>query len=150
MAISGGGGTARGRIGEHPESPLNLESATTRRSCRPSDDDEGVTGADPAWGASTLLAVYDDALAHVYGYLVRRCPSRAVHLDMPDVDAFVAHALASGATLVREVSDQFHGNRNGVIHDPFRHRWMVSTRIASLTAEGVEPRAVETFREGDS
>jgi hypothetical protein len=49
-------------------------SLIARRSVGRPDDDEGVTHPqvrpDPAFG---LLKLYDDALPHVYGYLLARC-----------------------------------------------------------------------------
>jgi uncharacterized glyoxalase superfamily protein PhnB len=51
----------------------------------------------------------------------------SLHLQIPDVDSTYAQALAAGATGEREPADQFHGNRNAVVRDPFGHRWMLST-----------------------
>lgn len=42
---------------------------------------------------SALLQLYDDALPHVYGYLVRRCGSAAVAEDLT-ADTFLAAATA--------------------------------------------------------
>jgi len=54
-----------------------------------------------------------------------------LHLDIADVDAVVERAVSAGATLARPVSDEPHGNRVGVIVDPYGHRWMISTPIPS-------------------
>jgi PhnB protein len=49
-------------------------------------------------------------------------------LDVPDVDALFAQAVAAGATVDRPLADQFDGAlRNGKLIDPFGHRWMLST-----------------------
>jgi predicted enzyme related to lactoylglutathione lyase len=45
--------------------------------------------------------------------------SVTLHLEVPDVDAAIRRAVAAGARL------DPHG-RNGVIRDPFGHRWMIS------------------------
>ena len=50
-----------------------------------------------------------------------------LHLQVDDVDALFARAVAAGATPLREVADQPHGNRSGTLSDPFGHRWMLST-----------------------
>ncbi len=47
-------------------------------------------------------------------------------LDVPDVDASVAAAVASGAELTRPVYEAY-GHRGGTIVDPFGHRWMLQT-----------------------
>ena len=61
-----------------------------RRSCAGSDDDEDVTHPqvrpDPAFG---LLKLYDDALPHVYGYLLARCGDTATAEDLTS-ESFLA------------------------------------------------------------
>lgn len=47
----------------------------------PTPDDEGVSST-PGGGTQALLAVYDDALPAVYGYLLRRCADRRVAEDL--------------------------------------------------------------------
>jgi uncharacterized glyoxalase superfamily protein PhnB len=51
----------------------------------------------------------------------------SLHLELPDVDGVYARAVAAGATSEREPADQFHGNRNAVVVDPFGFRWMLTT-----------------------
>jgi len=53
----------------------------------------------------------------------------AIHLKVPDVDAFAARALEAGATLERPPEDQPDGERRGVLRDPFGHRWFIATPI---------------------
>ncbi len=49
-----------------------------------------------------------------------------IHLSVRDVDAVIANAVSSGATLERAPADYEYG-RNGVFRDPFGHRWLVSS-----------------------
>ena len=51
-----------------------------------------------------------------------------LHLDVADADAFVAHAVQQGATLLRPVKLEFHGHRTGLVADPFGYSWFVATR----------------------
>jgi PhnB protein len=44
-----------------------------------------------------------------------------------NVDAAFARAIAAGAVIERLVEDQFYGDRNGAIVDPFGPRWTIST-----------------------
>jgi predicted enzyme related to lactoylglutathione lyase len=60
------------------------------------------------------------------GPKTRGGPSQSVYLTVPDVDAVVARAVEEGAELARPVADYPYG-RNGVIVDPFGHRWMVTS-----------------------
>jgi RNA polymerase sigma-70 factor, ECF subfamily len=69
--------------------------ALARRSKAVADDDEGVTHPqvrpDPAFG---LLKLYDDALPHVYGYLLARCGDTGLAEDLT-AESFLAavHAV---------------------------------------------------------
>ena len=63
-----------------------------------------------------------------------------MHLYVPDVDAFVARAVAAGATLVRPIEDQFYGDRAGTLVDPFGHRWMISTHKEDVSSAEMERR----------
>jgi len=59
----------------------------------------------------------------------------ALYLDVADVDATYAAAVAAGAEGQRPPADQTHGNRTATIVDPFGHRWMLAQPIEQLTVE---------------
>lgn len=71
-------------------------------------------------------------------------PVRLV-LQVPDVDAFVARAVAAGATLVIPVADQFYGERAGRVQDPFGHQWIVSTHVEDVSPEEMQRRATALY-----
>lgn len=50
-----------------------------------------------------------------------------IHIFVPDVDAFVARAVAAGAKITMPVDNMFWGDRYGKIEDPFGHHWSVAT-----------------------
>jgi PhnB protein len=58
----------------------------------------------------------------------------ALFIYVEDVDATMALAVKLGATQERPAQDQFYGDRDGHIVDPFGHRWTVATHV-----EDVEP-----------
>jgi PhnB protein len=64
-------------------------------------------------------------------------------LTVPDADATFARAVAAGATVEREVADQFYGARSGTVIDPFGHRWHIQTPIEDLTPDEIRRRAEE-------
>ena len=66
--------------------------------------------------------------------------SVVLSLVVSDVDAVVARAVAAGATIVREVADQFYGDRSGQIVDPFGHRWSISTPGEAMSLEEMHRR----------
>ena len=63
-----------------------------------------------------------------------------IHLQVDDVDAAAARAVAAGAQVLHPVQDQFYGERSGQFADPFGYTWMISTQIEQLTAEEIERR----------
>lgn len=67
------------------------------------------------------------------------CPI-ALHLYVPSVDAFVDRAVKAGATLLRSVKDEFHGNRTGQVADPFGYRWFIATRKETVAADEMQKR----------
>ncbi len=60
-----------------------------------------------------------------------------------NVDAVVKAALDAGATLERPVADQFYGDRNGGIVDPFGHRWYIATHVEDVPPAELDRRAKE-------
>jgi PhnB protein len=62
-----------------------------------------------------------------------------------DVDALVARAVAAGVKVVSPLADQFYGDRNCKMTDPFGHSWMFATRKENLTPEEQLKRADALF-----
>ena len=52
-----------------------------------------------------------------------------------DVDAVVERAVKLGATLRRPPQDQFYGDRDGYLVDPFGHGWTVATHVEDVGPE---------------
>jgi PhnB protein len=63
-----------------------------------------------------------------------------LHLSVADVDDTVARAERAGATVLRPVKDQFHGERSGMIADPFGHHWFLGTPIAEISPKEMQDR----------
>ncbi len=59
----------------------------------------------------------------------------ALHLHVDDCDALMARAVAAGAKVTREATDQFYGERSGSVRDPFGHDWLIGHEIE----KGVTP-----------
>jgi PhnB protein len=63
-----------------------------------------------------------------------------MHLRVADVDEFMRRAIAAGATELRAAKDQFHGERSGMLADPFGHQWFVTTHIEDVSPEEMQRR----------
>jgi PhnB protein len=62
-------------------------------------------------------------------------------LYVADVDAVFERALQDGAKALRPVTDQFYGDRSGLIEDPFGHRWSIATHVEDVSSEELNRRA---------
>lgn len=60
-----------------------------------------------------------------------------IFLYVEDVDTVANQAVAAGAKLVKEVKDQFYGDRSGTIEDPFGHVWNISTHKEDVSPEEI-------------
>ncbi|WP_116951036.1 VOC family protein [Jiangella endophytica] len=57
-----------------------------------------------------------------------------------DVDAVVARAVELGATLKRSPENQFYGDRDGFVVDPFGHGWTIATHVEDVAADELTRR----------
>jgi len=62
-----------------------------------------------------------------------------------DVDAVLARAVERGATLQRPAQDQFYGDRDGHIVDPFGHGWTVASHVEDVAPEEMMRRMAELY-----
>lgn len=69
----------------------------------------------------------------------------SLFIYVEDVDAVIARAVELGATLQRPAEDQFYGDRDGYIVDPFGHGWTVASHIEDVTPEEMTRRMAELF-----
>lgn len=60
-----------------------------------------------------------------------------------DVDAVVARAVELGATLKRAPQDQFYGDRDAFLIDPFGHGWTVASHVEDVAPEEAMRRMAE-------
>jgi PhnB protein len=62
-----------------------------------------------------------------------------------DVDAVIAHASELGATVQRAATDQFYGDRDGFIIDPFGHGWTIASHVEDVPPDELGRRMAELF-----
>lgn len=60
-----------------------------------------------------------------------------------DVDAVVARAVELGATLRRAPQDQFYGDRDAFVIDPFGHGWTVASHVEDVGPEELSRRMAQ-------
>jgi PhnB protein len=69
----------------------------------------------------------------------------SIVLYVDDVDAVVNRAVATGATVLMPVEDQFWGDRMGTVVDPYGHKWSIATHTEDVSPEEIDKRAKALF-----
>jgi PhnB protein len=58
-----------------------------------------------------------------------------LYIYVDDVDAVIEKAVGLGATLKRSAQDQFYGDRDGLIIDPFGHAWTIASHVEDVAPD---------------
>ena len=66
----------------------------------------------------------------------------SLHMYVPDVDAVFRQAVNAGGTSRTEPRDQFYGDRESFVQDPFGNDWFISTRIKDVSEEELKEHEV--------
>jgi PhnB protein len=69
----------------------------------------------------------------------------SLFIYVEDADAVIAHAAQLGATVQRPAEDQFYGDRDGHIIDPFGHGWTVASHVEDVQPEEMMRRMAELY-----
>ena len=96
-------------------------------------------------GGSMLMLVDENAAWGALGPLALKGTPVTLHLQVADVDAVVAQAVAAGAKLTLPVDDMFWGDRYGQVEYPFGHRWSVATHVRELSPEQIREAAAKAW-----
>jgi PhnB protein len=68
-----------------------------------------------------------------------------LYVYLADCDAVVAKAVAAGATVVTPAADQFYGDRNGSVKDPWGNLWCIGTHIEDVPKDELMKRAAALY-----
>jgi PhnB protein len=96
-------------------------------------------------GDSKFMLADECPEKHIYAPKKENNTAVGMHLYVKKVDDVVKLAVKHGATLVREVTDMFYGDRSGTICDPYGHHWTISTHIEDVTPAQTRKRAEALF-----
>ena len=66
-----------------------------------------------------------------------------LYIYVEDVDAVIKRAVQLGATLKRPAQDQFYGDRDGFIVDPFGHGWTIASHVEDVAPDEMMRRMSE-------
>ena len=90
-------------------------------------------------GGVIMIADHADAPDSHTPHSLGGTPVR-INLFVPNIDSFVEQAVAEGATIVKPIADQFFGERNGRIEDPYGYVWIISTHFEDVSPEEMQKR----------
>ena len=71
-----------------------------------------------------------------------------LYVYVEDVDAVIERAAELGATVKRAPQDQFYGDRDGFIVDPFGHGWTIASHVADVAPDEIMRRMGEFAEAG--
>jgi uncharacterized glyoxalase superfamily protein PhnB len=98
-------------------------------------------------GPTTVMVADENPAGGIRGPRSLGGTTFSIHLHVDDVDRAFERALASGATVVRPLQDQFYGERSGTVRDPFGHEWLLGGHIETVTPEEMQRRYTVLFNE---
>ena len=96
--------------------------------------------AELDFGCATLMLADEFPEFDIRSPASRGGTTVTLHLHVDDADAWIARAVAAGAELEREATDQFYGERSGSVRDPFGHRWNIGHSIEDVEPEEMQRR----------
>jgi PhnB protein len=70
-----------------------------------------------------------------------------LHLFTQDVAALWERAVDAGAEILHPLADQFWGDRQGQLTDPFGHRWNLAQHVRDVPREEIARAAAAAFGE---
>jgi PhnB protein len=93
-------------------------------------DDQGrISHAEIRLGSLPVMISDEYPEIDVFGPQSLGGSAVMIILEVADVDALFARAVAAGAVVVRPLLDGFNGAlRTAKVDDPFGHRWMLLTK----------------------
>jgi PhnB protein len=103
--------------------------------------DGSVMHAEIRIGDSMVMLAEENAMWGTKSPLALGGNATHVMLYVKDADAFVARAVAAGASVAMPLANQFWGDRYGKIVDPFGHQWSVATHIEDVAPKQMKQRA---------
>lgn len=118
--------------------------------CRmPGPDGNSIMHAELKIGSSIIM-LNDEFPGHgISAPQTLKGTSFSLHLYVEDADALFNRAIEAGAKEIMPVSDQFWGDRYGMLTDPYGHCWSIATHMEDLSPEEMNKRAEEYFSKMD-
>jgi PhnB protein len=108
----------------------------------------------PGGKVMTVELRFGDSLVHVasefpeFGILSPLAiggTATVLQIETDDAEAAWKRAVDAGADVLHELADQFWGERQGQLTDPFGHRWNISQRVREVPQDEIVAAAARVF-----
>lgn len=104
-------------------------------------DHEGKVGhAEIKIGNSFVMLADEHPEMHYVGPTTLGGTPVSLLIYVEDVDTVYKQAIAAGGVELKELQDQFYGDRSGTLRDPYGHVWTVATHKEDVTPEEMDKR----------
>jgi PhnB protein len=71
----------------------------------------------------------------------------AMHVYVENTDAAIERAVAAGARVIRPATNEFYGERSGIVLDPFGYNWTLTAKTEDMSVEEMQ-RRMEQLQQG--
>jgi uncharacterized glyoxalase superfamily protein PhnB len=88
-------------------------------------------------GESTVHIASEFPQAGILSPLSIGGTATVLQINTDDADALWERAIAAGATVHHDIVDQFWGERQGQLTDPFGHRWNIAQHLRDVPDEEI-------------
>lgn len=103
------------------------------------EDPSGRIGhAEIRIGNSPIMLASEFPDMKIVGPLALGGTPVSILLYVEDVDAVFKQAVEAGAKVIREVQNQFYGDRTGGVSDPYGHLWYLATHVKDVSLEEMQ------------
>jgi PhnB protein len=115
---------------------------------RSSGPDGSVAHAEIQIGDSVVIIEDEDPRQGTTAPPAGGLPGTPVYqfIYVEDVDAVVQRAVERGATMQRAPQDQFYGDRDAFILDPFGHGWTIASHVEDVSPDELTRRMAALFQ----
>jgi uncharacterized glyoxalase superfamily protein PhnB len=96
--------------------------------------------AELVFGGTTVMLSDEFPECGIRGPKAVGGTSVTIHIHVDNADEVIRGAVEAGATIEREPTDAFYGERSGSIHDPFGHRWNIGHSIENVSTDEMQRR----------
>lgn len=97
--------------------------------------DDEIAHAEMKIGPATVLLSGEYSEYDIYSPKYYGGTGIRIHLHVDNVDMLAERAKKRGAEVIREPTDEPHGERQCKFRDPFGHEWLLGHEIEKLSPE---------------